>query len=80
MIFKILKKTQAPTTIDRLHPATAVDQRALSSDKAGSTKHTIHVSLDFNEAPCNFKVGDSIGIYPQNDPHLVATSHQSDES
>lgn len=39
--------------------------------KTGSTKHTFHVSLDLSNAPVRFKVGDSIGIYPQNDPMLV---------
>lgn len=72
MIFSDSKEEQAPTAIDRLHPAPAVIKERYLLTKAGSTKHTFHVSLDLTQAPIQFKVGDSIGIYAQNDPHLVA--------
>lgn len=60
------------TIIDRLHPAVAKIKERVLLTKEGSTKHTFHISLDLSEAPICFKVGDSIGIYPQNDPVLVA--------
>lgn len=57
--------------IDRLHPAIArIKERYLLTGH-GSTKHTYHVTLDLSTAPIHFKVGDSIGIYAQNDPILV---------
>lgn len=57
--------------IDRLHPAIArIKERYLLTGQ-GSTKHTFHVTLDLSTAPIRFKVGDSIGIYAQNDPILV---------
>jgi sulfite reductase (NADPH) flavoprotein alpha-component len=59
------------SAIDRLHPIKSVIKERYPLTKTGSTKHTYHVSLDFNNAPIRFKVGDSIGIYPQNDPRLV---------
>jgi sulfite reductase (NADPH) flavoprotein alpha-component len=58
-------------TIDRLHPAPAVIKERFLLTKQGSTKRTFHLSLDITQAPIQFKVGDSIGIYAQNDPHLV---------
>jgi sulfite reductase (NADPH) flavoprotein alpha-component len=50
-----------------------------------STKQVFHVSLDLQNAPLAFKVGDSIGIFPQNDPveveQLIAALHaQGDET
>lgn len=57
--------------IDRLHPAmTTIKERYLLT-KSGSSKQTFHISLDLSQTPIQFKVGDSIGIYAQNDPLLV---------
>jgi len=57
--------------IDRLHPARATIKERFPLTGPTSTKHTFHISLDISQAPIQFKVGDSIGIYPQNDPLLV---------
>ena len=65
------KNHKEPKEIDRLHPIKSTIKERYPLTKAGSTKHTFHISLDFQQSPLNFKVGDSIGIYPQNDPHLV---------
>jgi sulfite reductase (NADPH) flavoprotein alpha-component len=59
------------SVIDRHHPVKSTIKERYPLTKTGSTKHTYHVSLDFNDAPIQFKVGDSIGICPQNDPRLV---------
>ena len=69
-----MKKSDAKEgypVINRHHPVKSTIKERYPLTKTGSTKHTYHVSLDFNDAPIRFKVGDSIGIYPQNDPHLV---------
>jgi sulfite reductase (NADPH) flavoprotein alpha-component len=68
---KISTPNEEFPTIDRLHPAKATIKERYPLTKTGSTKHTFHVSLDITNAPIRFKVGDSIGIYPQNDPGLV---------
>src|SRR5713101_4406313 len=60
-----------PPVIDRLHPVKARIKERFLLTKPGSTKHTFHLSLDFGTEPIRFKVGDSIGIYAQNDPLLV---------
>src|ERR1700722_19559537 len=57
--------------IDRHHPVLATIQERHALTKTGSTKHTYHVSLDYGDSPLCFKGGDSIGVYPQNDPILV---------
>ncbi len=60
-----------PEVIDRLHPVHSFIKERFPLTKTGSTKHTYHISLDFDQKPVRFKVGDSIGIYGQNDPRLV---------
>lgn len=57
--------------IDRHHPGTAIIKNRFLLTKEGSTKQTFHITLDLSSAPVRFKVGDSIAIYPQNDPILV---------
>ncbi len=68
---KISESKEEHPVVDRLHPAIATikDRYLLTGD--GSTKQTFHVILDLSRAPIYFKVGDSIGIYAQNDPILV---------
>jgi sulfite reductase (NADPH) flavoprotein alpha-component len=68
---KMYTPNEEPPLIDRLHPVKATIKHRYSLTKIDSTKQTFHVSLDITQAPIRFKVGDSIGIYPQNDPHLV---------
>lgn len=57
--------------IDRHHPAIATIKDRFLLTKTGSTKQTFHVSLDLSSAQVRFKVGESIGIFAQNDPLLV---------
>lgn len=58
-------------TYDRLNPFhSAIKERYLLT-KPGSKKNTQHVVLDLAGSDISFKVGDSIGVYPQNDPQLV---------
>jgi sulfite reductase (NADPH) flavoprotein alpha-component len=39
--------------------------------KDGSEKATYHVEIDLEEAGLEYVAGDALGIYPENDPHLV---------
>lgn len=65
-------KENLPTPlVDRLNPAKVKLKNRRSLTKSGSSKHTYHIVLDLQDAPLFFKVGDSIGIYPENDPLLV---------
>lgn len=57
--------------ISRQTPAIGtIKERALLT-KPGSTKCTYHIALGVQGVPLQFNVGDSLGIYPQNDPILV---------
>lgn len=60
-----------PPLIDRHHPALGRIKERYLLTKEGSTKQTYHLALDLMDTPISFKVGDSIGIFPQNDPLLV---------
>ena len=55
----------------RLKPFSAVIKERYPLTKPGSTKETHHVVLDLKDSNMSFKVGDSLGIYGDNDPGLV---------
>ncbi len=57
--------------IDRINPFLSKIKERYPLTTSGSTKQTWHVVLDLKNSGIQFKVGDSIGIYPQNEPHLV---------
>lgn len=58
-------------TYTRTHPfiATLTDRHSLT--KSTSSKTTMHLVLDISGSDMRYKVGDSIGIYPLNDPSIV---------
>ena len=64
-------KNSDPPSVGRHHPIHSFIKERFPLTKTGSTKQTYHISLDFDQMPIRFKVGDSIGIYAQNDPRLV---------
>jgi sulfite reductase (NADPH) flavoprotein alpha-component len=55
----------------RLNPFSAVIKERYPLTKPGSTKETHHVVLDLTNSNMTFKVGDSLGIFGDNDPILV---------
>ncbi len=59
------------STPNRLNPFSAVIKERYPLTKPGSTKETHHVVLDLKDSKMSFKVGDSLGIYGDNDPTLV---------
>jgi sulfite reductase (NADPH) flavoprotein alpha-component len=40
-------------------------------NKAGSNKETWHIDLELGETGIDYAVGDSLGVFPRNDPALV---------
>jgi len=56
----------------RLNPFSAIIKARYPLTKPGSTKETHHVVLDLLNSNLTFKVGDSLGIYGDNDPGLVS--------
>ncbi|GAB4273353.1 MAG: hypothetical protein Tsb0018_05280 [Opitutales bacterium] len=64
--------TLAPTPVyNKNHPfmASLVERRALS--KPGSLKNTQHVVVSFAGSGLTYTCGDSLGVWPENDPELV---------
>ncbi len=62
----------APTPYNKIHPFLAsVKERYLLS-KEGSKKNTQHIILDLKGSGLKYQIGDCIGIYPINDPELIA--------
>lgn len=55
----------------RTHPyPSRMKERQLLSG-SGSTKKTYHISLDVSDPDLSFKPGDSVAIFPSNDPILI---------
>lgn len=57
--------------VDKSHPFSSKIKERFPLTKEGSTKETYHISLDITDSEIEFKPGDSIGIFAQNDPILV---------
>jgi sulfite reductase (NADPH) flavoprotein alpha-component len=55
----------------RDHPVDAVFVGRTRLNKPGSEKETWHIEFDISESGIDYNVGDSFGIFPQNDPALV---------
>jgi sulfite reductase (NADPH) flavoprotein alpha-component len=55
----------------RDHPVMAhfVSRTRLNGE--GSAKHTCHIEIDLSGTGLDYEVGDSLGVFPQNDPALV---------
>jgi sulfite reductase (NADPH) flavoprotein alpha-component len=62
----------APTAgRSRDNPTTATFLSRTRLNKAGSEKETWHIELDIKDAGIDYVVGDSLGIFPMNDPRLA---------
>ena len=55
----------------RAHPVTAHFVSRTRLNGANSEKHTCHIEIDLPESGLGYEVGDSLGIFPQNDPALA---------
>jgi sulfite reductase (NADPH) flavoprotein alpha-component len=58
-------------SIDKSNPFPATIKERFPLTKPGSSKETYHVALDLSHSGIEFKSGDSLGIFGQNDPMLV---------
>jgi sulfite reductase (NADPH) flavoprotein alpha-component len=59
------------TTYDKNNLYYASIKERYSLCKPGSGKETQHIVLDLKGSGINYAVGDSVAIYPENDPELV---------
>ena len=55
----------------REHPVNAAFLSRRLLNGVGSRKETLHIELDVTAAGLDYKVGDSLGLFPKNDPGLV---------
>lgn len=64
-------ETDAPLGYSRDRPVRArlLDRTRLNGE--GSKKLTCHIEIDLSESGLAYEVGDSLGVFPQNDPALV---------
>jgi len=60
------------TKFDRNNPAIGFIHKRYPLTKESSSKQTWHISLDLSQTDIQFRPGDSVGIYAQNDPILVS--------
>jgi sulfite reductase (NADPH) flavoprotein alpha-component len=64
--------TTPPVGRARDNPADAIFLSRTLLNKPGSNKHTWHIEFDLSSCGLDYVVGDSFGIFPTNDPQLVA--------
>jgi sulfite reductase (NADPH) flavoprotein alpha-component len=55
----------------RDRPAAVTFAARTRLNKPGSNKETWHIDIDLADSGISYRVGDSFGIFPQNDPALV---------
>lgn len=55
----------------REHPVTARFLSRARLNGEGSEKHTCHIELDLTGSGLAYEVGDSLGVFPRNDPALA---------
>ena len=65
------KTRSAVPGLSREHPLTATLAQRHRLNKEGSLKETWHVEFDISGSGLDYAVGDSLGIFPVNDPGLV---------
>lgn len=64
--------TEAKATIySRNHPYMAPVLKNVNLNRAGSAKETRHIELLLEGSGIEYECGDSLGVYPTNDPELV---------
>jgi sulfite reductase (NADPH) flavoprotein alpha-component len=60
-----------PAASSREKPVDTVFLSCTRLNKAGSQKETWHVEIDISGSGLDYRVGDSFGVFPKNDPALV---------
>ena len=67
-----IAQATAPIGRSRENPAEAIFLSRTLLNKPGSNKHAWHIELDLSSCGLDYTVGDSLGVFPINDPVLVA--------
>lgn len=56
---------------DKNNPFIAKITNRIVLNKPGSKKSTVHLTLDLSGSNIHYKVGDSVGVYPENSKYIV---------
>ena len=67
----IVEPEKMPSARSREKPAEAIFVSRTRLNKPGSQKETWHIELDVSDTALDYRVGDSLGVFPKNDPALV---------
>lgn len=68
---KVLAGENLPSPYSRTNPFNAEVLENIHLNGRGSNKETRHVELSLEGSHLTYQPGDSVGIYPENDPKLV---------
>jgi len=60
-----------PGSYSRAHPATIAFKSRRRLNKEDSEKATYHIEFDLSGSGLTYNVGDSLGVFPKNDPALA---------
>lgn len=63
----------SPSDFSRTHPFQAEVLENINLNGRGSNKETRHLELSLEGSGLTYEPGDSLGVYPENDPDLVDT-------
>ena len=64
-------ESSGPAPVDRSNPVRARINSVRDLNGEGSAKHTVHAEIDLSHIDLEYRVGDSLGVYPTNCPELV---------
>jgi sulfite reductase (NADPH) flavoprotein alpha-component len=67
----LVTETSQPSTYSRTNPFQAEVLESINLNGRGSNKETRHLEISLEGSGLTYKPGDSLGIYPENDPRLV---------
>lgn len=62
---------ESPSAYSRTHPFQAEVLENINLNGRGSNKETRHLELSLEGSGLTYQPGDSLGVYPENDPELV---------
>jgi sulfite reductase (NADPH) flavoprotein alpha-component len=66
------KPSTKQSKYDRKHPFPAAVMTRQKLNGRGSQKEVLHIELSLEDSDLQYQPGDAVGVYPQNDPYLVA--------
>ena len=72
-IMQLAEVKKVSTTFSRTNPFQAKVLKNVNLNGAGSSKETRHIELSLKGSDLSYVPGDVLGVFPENDPELVAS-------